>query len=246
MNGSIKKELFDFLSGCVTARRLALFERVAAERTRFVSAVLEDIVDPNDACAVMRSAEIFGFQDLRLVSRRTPFKMSPGVTVGSSKWLTVHRYGPNDKGALDRCIAELRRAGVRIAAVVDAAGALPAREAPLDQPLALCFGSDQLGLSRELLAAADMQIRIPTRGLTPGFNLSVQAALCFSALRSRLAAGRDWRLSEAEQLDLKLAWLAKMPKRIKQLTARFLAERGLNREALARAGIEAETLALLW
>jgi len=243
---ALKKELVAYLEGFVTERRRALFRRVAALRTRYVQAALEDIQDPHDACAVMRSCECFGFQDVHLISRRASFKLSPGVAVGAFKWLTVHRDSARNPESLARRLESWRAEGLLVAAHVDEPDAVPIEELSLERPLALCFGSDGLGLSPELLAAVDVKTRAPARGLGRGFNLSVRAALCLGVLRARLAASDlPWRLDETARLDLELSWLARTPKRVKSLAARFLEVRGLSRDDLARAGVAQETLDLL-
>ena len=251
MAEQLKTDLIQYLSQFVTAERQALFQRVIARRTRYLALVLEDIEDPHDACAVMRSCECFGVQDLYMVANRVDFKLSAGVAVGASKWISARKFADSrEQAGMEtpgrRCLAELRRLGYCIAALSAQPGVAPIHDLPLDRKVALWMGSETSGLSAALLAEADVCVRLPTHGFVADFNLSVAAALALSILRARLEeSGVDFRLARKERRDLQLAWLARSPKRIKSLVARFLTDHNLRPEQLRDACIERETLQLL-
>jgi len=226
-----KTELVAYLDGFLTQRRRDLFDRVLSDRTRHIKVALEGFADPNDACAVMRSCEIFGVQDLHILSKDQRFKLSAGVVVGSSKWVTLHRPAMvgNKPATTTQALAPLRASGYRIVAVSTRAGAIPIEELPLEAPMVLCFGADETGLSQELYDIADHQTYIPAAGFTRRFNISVCAALCLASLRERLnASAIDWRLEEPARLDLRLEWQAKMLKRVGNLVERFFTDRGMD------------------
>ena len=240
MSQNLTAELVDFLSTCVTEKRRELFETVADQRTRHLRLVLDRVEDPHDANAVMRSVECFGVQDMHIIAARGDFKLVTGVAVGASKWLTVHRHQDGEDPAR-QCMDELEAAGYSVVAV--APDGDPLEELPLERPLAICLGAASGGLSREVGSRARYRVRLEARGFIGTFNLSVCAALVLSRLRERMAREDiDWRLPEDELLALRLDWLSKMPKRIKQLTARFLAERGSTLADLEAAAIDPTTL----
>lgn len=240
----LKAEMAAYLSEFVTEKRLNLFKNVVSKRTRFISVVLEDVLNPHDACAVMRSCECFGIQDLHIISQRTPFRLSRGVAVGASKWVsTISHRKPSENNTAE-CLGDLKDQGYRIALVTSKGE--PVQNVSLEQKTAVVFGSEDLGLSDEAYKYADTLISLPAVGFTQTFNISVCAALCLSSLRTRLeASSLSWQLDDEDRADLMLEWLAKMPRKIKSLTARFLVDRGLKVEALEEAGFKREVLSLL-
>jgi tRNA (guanosine-2'-O-)-methyltransferase len=106
--------------------------------------------------------------------------------------------------------------------------AVPLGEVPLEQPLAVCFGTEETGLTPDVLAAADLCVQVPMPGFTRSLNVSVTAALVLYDLTTRLRA-RDlpWPLRETEREALRLLWLADDSRGARELV----------REALAAAGL---------
>ncbi|MEZ5012015.1 MAG: TrmH family RNA methyltransferase, partial [Bacteroidales bacterium] len=64
------RELLDFLSNCMTDERRDAFDRVLSYRTRYITLVLEDIYQPHNASAVLRSCDCFGIQDIHVIEKR--------------------------------------------------------------------------------------------------------------------------------------------------------------------------------
>ncbi|VAW28080.1 tRNA (guanosine(18)-2'-O)-methyltransferase, partial [hydrothermal vent metagenome] len=67
MDFQTKKEFLDFLSGYLTENRRELFDKVIRNRTRHITVVLEDIYQPHNASAVLRSADLTGIQDIHII-----------------------------------------------------------------------------------------------------------------------------------------------------------------------------------
>ncbi|MDJ0842037.1 MAG: RNA methyltransferase [Acidobacteriota bacterium] len=225
-----KQHLAAFLEQYITERRRDLFDRVLASRTRYLTLVVEDPASAGDASAVMRSCEIFGIQDLHLIARKNRFEVSKGVAVGSSKWVTtrIHGRGEGDPDATAECVHVLRAKGYRLAALCAGKDGIAIDKLPLDRPLAVCLAGGEVGLSKELHQAADLHTHIPAAGFTQTFNISVCAALVSASLTNRLHASQNpWRLTEEETLNLRLEWLAKMPKRLGQLLERYREDNNL-------------------
>ena len=108
--------------------------------------------------------------------------------------------------------------------------AVPLADVPLERPLAICFGTEETGLSPAAFAAADVKVTIPTPGFTRSLNVSVTAALVLHHLATRLRSTRpaaEWQLPAARRDDLRLLWLAEESR----------SARGLAREALKQAGL---------
>ena len=151
-----------------------LFDRIAPERTRHITVVLEDIYQAHNASAVVRTAELLGVQDLHIIENRNKYTVNPDVTQGSSKWTDLIRYKEKDRDNTALCISALKERGYKLVATVPSEGAFTPDDIPLDTPLAFCFGTELTGISDTLRNASDMQLRIPMVGFTESFNISVR------------------------------------------------------------------------
>lgn len=209
--------------GFITPEKRARMEAVLARRTRYISVVLEDIYQTQNASAVLRSCECFGVQDLSIIENHYKFSANVDVTMGAHKWLTLQRYHRRDADNVGQCISRLRENGYRIVATALSDKALPLHELPLDQKTALCFGTEEYGLSEAMLANADAHVVIPMQGFTQSFNISVSAAICLYHLRNRLdASGIDWSLSADEQQEILFNWLHKQIRYSHKIVKGFL------------------------
>ncbi len=204
---SEKTALRDYFSGFVTERRFALFNQVILNRTRYLSLVLEDIYQPHNASAVLRSCDCFGVQDVHIIENRNVYEVNPDVALGSTKWLSMKRYNRLENNTAE-CLQQLKSQGYRIVATT------PRIEAPLLEDfdlkkgkIALMFGTEQEGLSPEALQLAHEQVRIPMYGFTESFNISVSAALCLFHFTAEVRKqGLSWQLTDEEVIDIQLDW----------------------------------------
>lgn len=199
--------LIKYLSGFVTEARLKRFEEVLANRTRHIAIGLENIYQPHNASAVLRSCDCFGVQDVHIIENQNKYSFNPDVSLGSEKWLTLNRYNDSDK-SLENCINNLKTKGYKIAVTSLHQDNYTIGEVPLTNKLALFFGTEMRGATAELESKADMFVKIPMLGFTESFNISVAAALSMYALSSRLRKENiKWKLSELDKLELRLQWL---------------------------------------
>jgi len=196
------------LTELLTPEKRERMERVIELRTSCIQVVLEDIFQPHNASAVMRSCECFGVQNLHVIENRNKYVLNREVTMGSSKWIQLHRYREEDGRNSSRCINALREQGCRIVATSLDPSSIPLDKLPLDQKTALCFGTEEDGLSETILKEADMHVHIPMFGFTQSFNISVSAALCLYDLRKRLPDYMEnWQLAGPEKRQAQLLWL---------------------------------------
>ncbi len=197
--------LFGYLETFLTEPRRTRLREVLALRTRHITLVLDDIYQPHNISAVLRSCDAFGVQDVHLVEERCEMELSADIAAGSDKWLTLHRHQGKDAAA--RCAESLRQADYRIVATLPDAGAVTPETLPVDTPLALVIGGETAGVSSALLEAADERLTIPMFGFVDSFNLSVACALCLQDLSRRLRAGKvEWNLAPAESEQLLFEW----------------------------------------
>ena len=79
-----------FLTQFITDERKQRFEEVLDYRTRHITVVLEDIFQPHNASAVLRSCELRGIQDVHIVENNNHYDVNPDVVLGSTKWLNLY------------------------------------------------------------------------------------------------------------------------------------------------------------
>ena len=197
-----KANLYDAACELMSDNRRQLFDRLAPQRTRHISVVLEDIYQSHNAAAVLRSCDCFGVQDVHVVEARNPFNPAGDVAVGSSKWVDYYRYP-----SIQEVYKNLHSKGYRIVATLPHENDTMIGDLDISQPTALVFGTELTGLTDEAIAGADAYVKIPMYGFTESFNISVCAALSLFALTERMRrSDLHWQLSDNDLLDLKLNW----------------------------------------
>jgi len=219
-------KLVDHLSEFILPRRLELFDQVLANRTRYITVVLENIFQSQNASAVLRSCDCTGIQDVHVIEDRNNFKLDPEVVLGSSKWLNLYRY--NQDNSLDLAINTLKKQGYRLVATT------PHTQDPLlpDFDLrkgkaAIFFGTELKGLSKQMLDQADEHLRIPMVGFTESFNISVSAAISLYTLTQMLRnSDIHWQLSQEEMDEVKLTWLRASIRKVGMIEKAFYQSRG--------------------
>jgi len=215
--------LLTYLQGFLTPERVANFESVLAKRTRHLTVVVEDIYQPHNASAVLRSCDCFGVQDVHIVEYEKEYNVNPGVALGASKWLTLHQYKPEHRtDPLDDCFSDLKSAGYQILATTPHTQDQLISELDITRPTALVFGNEGRGISDRVRKMADGFVKIPMYGFTESFNISVSAALCLYELTERMRkAGINWQLTQVEITALRLEWTRRSIKNVDQIEARF-------------------------
>ncbi|MBL7006469.1 MAG: RNA methyltransferase [Spirochaetia bacterium] len=206
-----RKELekrISYYSGLITEERLLKMKKVLKNRTRYISVALENIFQPHNASAVLRSCDAFGIQDIHIIENSNKFSSNPAVDMGTSQWLTLQRY--RDKGNNSAAAIEaLKSQGYRVIATSPHSNDMHLDEFDLSKGKAVfLFGTELDGLTPEALAAADEYVKIPMYGFVESFNISVCAALTLHHLVLGLHESElNWQLSEIEQMTLLHTWL---------------------------------------
>src|SRR5499427_4932341 len=147
--------------------RRARIDAAVAARLGGLRVVIENLHDPHNGAAVLRSAEAFGIQRVEVIESTEPFRYSSTVTQGCEKWLDVTRHK-----TLDAAVAALRRDGFVIYAAVPGAEA-SVEDLNFSRPAAVMVGNEHDGLTAAAIDAADRAFSIPMAGLTASLNLSV-------------------------------------------------------------------------
>lgn len=217
-----KARLFEYLSGFLTENRKNLFLRVVQNRTKYITVVLEDIFQPHNASAVLRTCECMGIQDVHIIENRYQYNVNPDVTLGSDKWLNVKKYSGSEYSTT-QLVSGLRNQGYRIVATCLHSDSVEPSAIPLDQKIALLFGTELEGLTQEAIASADYKLKIPIYGFTESYNISVSAAILLSHFTNRLKeTTAGFKLTDEERLDLLLHWTATSVKSSGLIIKKFL------------------------
>lgn len=193
----------------ISESKQEMYDRIAADRTRQVVVAMENIRKDHNASAVIRSCDCFGFQELHTIEKNVEYIVQREIAKGASTWIDIHSHSTGENPGIE-CLEHLKKRGYQIV------GTSPHTDKtiddiPIDQPIALVFGTEIHGLSEDLIDLSDHLIRIPMYGFTESFNVSVSVALLLSSLRKRLEkSDLDWKLSHNEQVALKIQWCTKI------------------------------------
>src|SRR5690554_3587021 len=147
----MQKDLIDFLSGFITPERNLLYEKILNQRTSYLSVVLEDIFQPQNASAVLRSCDCFGVQNVHVIENRNSFTVDTEVAMGASKWLSIHKYN-SKKDNTYKAIKKLKNSGYRIVATTPHQDEYLLPDFDLTKgKAALVFGSELPGITDTIL-----------------------------------------------------------------------------------------------
>lgn len=202
----LKTQLLEELRKLITENKVQKFEEIIHKRTRHVTVVLENLYQPHNASAVMRSCDCFGIQDLHVIENNNNFKPCEDISLGSSQWIDLHRY-KKEKNNTVACLNQLKKKGYKIIATTPHTNDVTINELDLSEKTALLFGTELTGLSDLALEHADGFVKIPMQGFTESFNISVSAALCMYDVTTRLRNSNiNWQLTDEEKIDIEINW----------------------------------------
>ena len=179
-------------------------DEVVEARLASLTVVVENLHDPRNGAAVLRSCEAFGLQRVHVVEAAERFRFAAAVSQGCEKWMDVERH-PTFEAAASR----LRTAGFALyAAVPD--GKTSLEELDFSRPAAIVVGNEHAGLTSGAIALADVPFAIPMVGMTRSLNLSVATALivAHAAARRRAALGRMGDLDDEARAVLRARFYA--------------------------------------
>ena len=221
--------LTQYLEGFVSERRKGRLTEVLAERTNHLTVVLEDVYQSHNFSAVLRSADIFGIQNIHFIENRNKYKISEDVSMGSTQWLTLNRYQKFENNTIE-CLTQLKNKGYKIVATTLHEKSVTLDKLNIDQPIALVFGTELTGISEDVVALADEFVTLPMYGFTESFNISVCAALCMHELSTKIRTQlADYKLTESEKKEIYLEWLKVSVKKhdlmIKEFDASYFANK---------------------
>lgn len=220
---SKNEKLLSFFYSIIRDEKKSIFNQTASQRTNFLSVIIENIYQEQNASAIVRSCDCFGIQNIHTIEKDNPFSVNREIAMGAGKWITItHHKSKSNPTA--QAIANIKNLGYRIVATSPNSNYKAIQDFNLRQPTAILFGSEKFGLSQTALELADEIIHIPMYGFTESFNVSVAAAVCLQILRQKLEKSniQNWKLTEDEQTLLKIYWCRKILKNASATEREFL------------------------
>lgn len=208
MNTEQRSNIIEKLTDVINDNRISLLKEILEQRTRYVTVVLDDIYRPQNASAIMRTSECLGIQNIHVIQERNEHKVNRGVVKGATKWIDLDCYSES-KGR-NECIASLKQQEYKIVAMSLSDNCIPLEQLPVNEKLALCFGCEETGLSKDIEDNADYKVQIPIHGFTQSYNVSVSAGISLYYLINKIKeTDQDWQLNQAEKEKLLIEWLSK-------------------------------------
>lgn len=190
----------------MTPEREARLDFALRKRQSDITVVLENIFDPHNISAVMRTCDAIGIQYLYVLNTKIPRHKKWGAKSSSSaaKWLSIEQY---DDALL--LFAHLRNRYDRILTTHLSSDAVSLYDIDFKGRVALVFGNEHSGVSDEIRLLADGNFVIPQVGIIKSLNISVACAVSlYEAFRQKSIAGHyDQPGLQADDLTtLKNAW----------------------------------------
>lgn len=213
-----KQKIFEQFAQYITSARKEKIQRVAAQRTKRVVVVLEDIFQTHNISAVLRSCDCFGIQEVYVIEQKHKYVVNEHISKGASGWLDIYKYATTAE-----CFEVLKAKGYKIIATTPHENDTVIGDLSIDTPLALIFGNEETGLSDYALQHADGYVKIPMYGFTESFNISVCTALCLYEITKKLRESSiHWQMSKDEILDLQLDWLSRTTNRANEIAQQLI------------------------
>lgn len=197
------EDAWEVLSPILTPARREKLLAAAHQRTNYVRLVAQDVHDPHNVSACMRSAEAFGIQNVDVVELGKPFRPSK-VARGVTNWVNTQTHD-----TVADCAKVLKQGGYKLYAGMPDPSSIPLDELPLDQPIAVLFGNEHAGVDPSWKQHCDGFFTIPMVGMVESMNISVCAAITMHHLthKCRQAKVESFFLSEEERSILLNEWV---------------------------------------
>ena len=183
MNEKPQGTALDFLSDDRSDKIYACVSR----RQPSLSIVLENVHDPHNVSAVLRSCDAVGVMDVHLVyhTGQSFPELGEKSSASARKWVLTHKHS-----SIDECYDFLRKEGKKILTTGMSNEARSLYAIDFTEPIAIVFGNEHAGVSEEAILKADGNMLIPQVGMIQSLNISVACAVTlYEAFRQRSLNG---------------------------------------------------------
>ncbi len=191
----------------MTQERSEKFHQVLSHRQADLAIVMENVHDPHNISAVMRTCDAVGIQDIFVINSMIPKHayFGPKSSSSAAKWLTVHQFT-----TIEDCIPVLRSRYSKIYCTHLSTDAVDLYEVDFTkESIAIVFGNEHVGVSDEMRTHSDGNIIIPQVGMIKSLNISVACAISiYEAFRQKKIAGhyQTPSLSEERIQEIRTVW----------------------------------------
>lgn len=208
-------KLLTLLRSTVKPQRLLRIENILQERSKRVQCLFENLSDPANGAACLRTMEAFGLTDAHVVEAYEPFQVSGGITMSAEKWMTVSKF----RHCMD-AVDYLKKDGCTIVATCLDDDAVPLEQLDFKSMEKVCimFGNEERGLSKALRSQAHHKVYIPMTGFSQSFNISVSCAIMLTHMRHLELIEPD--LTDEEITKMYKKWLLMSTKKAVTLLKR--------------------------
>ena len=226
MDQEFNLALLEHLNQFVSDHKKELFDEIIENRTKHFTVILEDIFQPHNASAVLRSCDCFGIQEVNVIENENPYQINKDVALGSSQWLDINKHNQQENNTVE-CFNKLKAQGYKIVATTPHTNSSTIETFDISQKSAFVFGTELKGLSDIAMEHADEFMKIPMYGFTESFNISVSAAIILNRMRARLNASEiDWQLTETEKTLTRINWAKETIKKSQLIVDAFILQHG--------------------
>lgn len=190
----------------MTKERLARIESVLSQRQNDITVVLENVFDPHNISAIMRSCDAIGIGEIFVLNTKLPRHEKWGFKSSRSaiKWIRAHQFTD-----LPACVDAVRTNYHQLLGTQVSTGNLSLYDRDLTGSIALVFGNEQNGISDELAGRCDGSFTIPQVGMLASLNISVACAVTlYEAFRQKWEQGhyKQRKLLQSEYDDKIIQW----------------------------------------
>lgn len=190
----------------MTPERKNRLEFVLNNRQNDLTVILENVFDPHNISAVIRTCDAVGIMEIYVLNTINPnhFRYNDYASSSASKWVVIHQY--SDTKA---CIDAVRQKYNMIYSTHLNESSKDLYELDLTQSTALVFGNERFGVSEEILNYCDGNFIIPQAGMIRSLNISVACAVSlYEAFRQKNTQNhyKQKKISQEEQSNLLKLW----------------------------------------
>ena len=160
-----------------------ILEEAASRGENALIVICDELTDPHNLGAILRSAECAGAHGVIIPKRRS---VGPTATVAKASAGAMEYMKVAKVGNINDAIRELKEKGVWVFGTA-AEGSIPMYKADLRGPAAIVIGNEGDGMSPLVRKNCDVMVHIPMVGRITSLNASNAAAiLLYEAVRQRL------------------------------------------------------------
>jgi len=194
--------------GMRTERRLNRLVQVLRHRQPDLTVVMENIHDPHNVSAILRSCDAAGVMEVQLIYTDTEFPdIGKKSSASAKKWVDLRQFNN-----VKECYNKLHEEGFVIFATRLGKTAKSFYDIDMAGKVAIVVGNEHDGVSSEAAQLADGTLQIPMYGMIQSLNVSVATAvLLFEAVRQRMVRGQyqESKYSNTEIARLLKIWAMK-------------------------------------